>query len=337
MLGLKRNTRQAGRKLAVATALLMGLAAPSMAMEPVQLTMASFKVGSSWNVYAVTIGDILRKSLPKGSVIDTPPLGGGHANALIVAAGKADIALSHAMANRWARSGSVAYEKPQENLRALVGGLDVYYMTVVAAAKAGTGIREYFNEVNPDARIGLNPRGSVATFGGELILALAGASEEELSKRGGAYSYIPIPSTKSGFADGSIQATPQIITVGHPMITEISQTNDVTVLAPEPDILEGMMTQYGYGKATLPANSFRGQPDDVVLPSTTSTIIVRDDMSDELAYSITKALVENKERLVAGHKSLADFVPEDAWKAENVKLPLHPGAEKYYRERGWLK
>jgi TRAP-type uncharacterized transport system substrate-binding protein len=60
-------------------------------------------------------------------------------------------------------------------------------------------------------------------------------------------------------------------------------------------------------------------------------------MDEDLAYAITKAVVENKERLVAGHKALSDFEPENAWRPENINLPLHPGAERYYRERGWIK
>ena len=41
--------------------------------------------------------------------------------------------------------------------------------------------------------------------------------------------------------------------------------------------------------------------------------------------------------LVAGHGALADFDPENAWRPEVVNLPLHPGAERYFRERGWME
>jgi TRAP-type uncharacterized transport system substrate-binding protein len=48
-------------------------------------------------------------------------------------------------------------------------------------------------------------------------------------------------------------------------------------------------------------------------------------------------VVENKDELVKAHKAFSDFVPEDAWKPENNAIPLHPGAERYYKERGWIK
>lgn len=331
------RTKTIALGLAIASAIAVAPVA-SRAAEPVDLTVASFKVGSSWYVYAATLGEILRSALPEGSSIDTPPLGGGAANVRLVAGGKAQLALSHAMTNRWAYDGSVAFDTPMKNLRALAGGLDTYYLAVAASgAEPNENMREYFAETNPKAVIGLNPPGSVATFAGELILVEAGASKADLEKSGGRYAYIPIPDTIAGFADGSVSVTPQMITVGHPMITEISETSDATLLQPGEDTLAAMTDKYGFSEAALPANSFKGQTEDLTLPSTTTTLIVRDDLSDDLAYAITKAVVENKERLEAGHKALADFKPEDAWKPANVNLPLHPGAERYYRERGWLK
>jgi TRAP-type uncharacterized transport system substrate-binding protein len=48
-------------------------------------------------------------------------------------------------------------------------------------------------------------------------------------------------------------------------------------------------------------------------------------------------VVENKAELLKAHQAFGGFVPEDAWKPENNGIPLHPGAARYYTERGWLK
>ena len=314
------------------------MAQDAVLQDPVDLTIASFRSGSTWFVYSATIGEILREVLPAGSTIDTPPLGGGQANVRLVGAGEAELALSHAMANRWAAEGIVAYDAPISNIRALLGGLDTYYLNVTAAgAEPGTSISDYFKEVNPEAVVGLNPPGSVATFGGVLLLREVGASEEELEATGGRYAYIPIPDTIAGFADGTVNATPQMITVGHPMTTEISLNSDVTILSPTDELLVTMSEKYGFGTAVLPGGSFRGQDEDVTLPSTTTTLIASADMSDDLAYTIVKALVENVETFIAGHGALTDFDPETAWQPELVNLPLHPGAIRYFQERGWME
>lgn len=312
--------------------------AAAPAKEPVKITVASFQIGSSWYVYSVTLGRILDGVLPKGSTIDTPPLGGGTANTRLVEEGKATIGFSHALANRWAWDGTVAYDKPMHHLRALVGGLDVYYLAVIASGKnVGPDLQTYFKRDKPDARVDLNPPGSIANYAGQLELGLAGASPEELKKHGGGVSLVPASVIRDDMTGGRADAYVNVITVGHPLTTQIAQVHDVTILRPSPTLLQEMSDKYGFGTAVLPKGSFRGQDQDITLPSTTTTLIARDDMPDWLAYDITKAVCEHTEQLVAATKALKDFKPEDAWKPANTNLPLHPGAARYYRERGWLK
>jgi TRAP-type uncharacterized transport system substrate-binding protein len=52
---------------------------------------------------------------------------------------------------------------------------------------------------------------------------------------------------------------------------------------------------------------------------------------------VTKAILDNKDALVRGHAGLAEFDPKTAWHADEVGIPLHPGAERAYREKGWLR
>jgi TRAP-type uncharacterized transport system substrate-binding protein len=52
---------------------------------------------------------------------------------------------------------------------------------------------------------------------------------------------------------------------------------------------------------------------------------------------VTKTIIEGKDALVRGHAGLAEFDPKTAWKPEEVGIPLHPGAERAFREKGWMK
>ena len=60
-------------------------------------------------------------------------------------------------------------------------------------------------------------------------------------------------------------------------------------------------------------------------------------MDDETAYKLTKALCEGKEELATQIASLSYFDPAKAWKPSQAGTDLHPGAERYYREKGYLK
>ncbi len=103
--------------------------------EPVQLKIASFKMGTCWYIYGVILEDFLHKSFAPGSTVDTPPGGGGTAtNPLLVSRGKSDIGFGFSVVSIWAREGRLFYKKPINNLRGLVGGFGKYYLGVVANA-----------------------------------------------------------------------------------------------------------------------------------------------------------------------------------------------------------
>ncbi len=325
----------------IAIGLTMGtlLVSPSIAADPVELKIASFRQGSSVYVYAVTIGELLRNSLPEGSIVDTPPIGGGTTNPAIVSQGKADLGLSFAVANTWASKGTIMYDKPQENVRALVGGLDQYYIATLANGKFGDeSIRNYVTNVKPDANVIMLPKGSTGYYATTQLLDVVDAQEDVVKGRGGSYGYGSFGVVKDSFSNGSLDLFSHVVTVGHPTVTEIALSNDVTFLQPSEETLAAMTEKYGWGVATLPANSFEGQTKDLTLPATNTVLIGRADLSDDLAYLITKTICENADRLAAGHKALGDFEPATrAWVQSLNGMELHPGALRYYREQGWVE
>ena len=91
---------------------------------------------------------------------------------------------------------------------------------------------------------------------------------------------------------------------------------------------------YGMQTTMLPAGSFRGQDQDVHTVGWTVTLDATTRMADDVAYLITKTVLEGKEQLGVAHKSLQAFDPTQA--ARTVGVPLHSGAERYYREVGLL-
>lgn len=182
------------------------------------------------------------------------------------------------------------------------------------------------------------PKGSTGYFATTQILDVVGATEEALTERGGSYGFGSFGVIKDSFANGSLDFFAHTVTVGHPTVTEIALSNDVTFLQPAEETLAAMTEKYGWGVAKLPANSFERQTRDLMLPATNTVLVARADMSDDLAYLITKTICENTDRLTAGHKALGDFDPAArAWVQELAGMDFHPGALRYYRERGWVE
>lgn len=90
-----------------------------------------------------------------------------------------------------------------------------------------------------------------------------------------------------------------------------------------------------FAPMTIPANSYKGQPQDLKTVGNWTVIVVRGDLSADQVYAITKHTLENQAFLKDRHKYFADLKAENILGA--VIAPLHPGAEKYYKEKGILK
>lgn len=325
---------------AVAMSCAMLLLAPKIAAaQPVHWTIASFSQGSSWYVYSVNLGELLRETLPPGSTVDTPPIAGALGNPKLVAANKAQIAFGMAVVGDWAFNGKSGFKVPLKDLRALVGGWDDYYLAPIARGSGfPADLSGFFKDVRPKARVALLTRGGVGSFGGQQLLDIAGAGENALSKAGGGYEFGSFGMVKDRFSGGSSDVFVQVATAGHPGITEIAQTNTVTFLQPSKDVLDAMTKRHGWGTNTMPKGTFPGQDKDLLLPSSTTMLFTSTALSNDDAYLIVKTICEKTERLRAAHKALAKFdCANGVWKQEVNGLPLHPGAQRYYKERGWVK
>jgi uncharacterized protein len=324
---------------AVALSLCASLASAQTAAKPVNMTIGSFVQGSSWYVYSVALGELLRGTLPAGSTIDTPPIAGALANPSLVATGKAQIAFGMAVVGNWALEGKHAFKEPLPNLRALVGGWDDYYLVPLVRGKGvNPDLAAYFQKVQPKARVVLLQRGGVGAFGGQHLLDMAGAGESALTSRGGSYEFGTFDMVKSRFSGGTADVFVQVATLGHPSITEIAQNTPVTFMEPSKAVLDSMAKQYGWELRVLPAGTFPGQTKDIPLPGSTTMLFASTALSDDMAYTITKTVCEQTAQLRASHKALSKFDCSDGkWKREVTGLPLHPGAERYFREKGWLK
>jgi TRAP transporter TAXI family solute receptor len=332
--------RNAALGVALAGAIFAGTGSAFAQAQPINLTIGSFAQGSSWYVYAVNLGELLRNEFPSGSTIDTPPIAGGLGNPPLVSTGKAQLAFGMAVVGAWALDGKNAYKAPLANLRALVGGWDEYYLVPIArGVEANADLTGFFKTVRPKARVTLLQRGSIGAFGGIQLLEIAGADEKALSAQGGNYEFGSFDMVKNRFANSTGDVFVQVATIGHPSITEMAQNSPVTFLQPSKAVLDEMTKRYGWETRVLPKGTFPGQKEDVLLPATTTTLFASAEMPETQAYLIVKTICEKADKLRAAHKALATFdcQKNEVWSKSVNGLPLHPGAERYYRERGWLK
>lgn len=255
--------------------------------------------------------------------------------------GDADLAVGFSTSSYWAYNGLVDYEgKPLTSLRALVGGLNrPHRLGIVCRQDLGITSLKEIKDKQMKVRLITVQRGGAGEALARLTLDAYGMSYDDIIKWGGSVNHIDLPVAIQQMQDG--QADLMIHNVGYkqPDFTELALRQPVVFLGIEPEIEKFLCENYGYEPGIkVEKGEFTGVEEDVNTIGYPSTFFASDRMSDELAYTITKAICENKEKLAAAHSSLEVFDPTQAWLPEkNGLIPLHPGAEKYYKEKGWMK
>ena len=306
------------------------------AQQPVTLAFSTLDTGSAWYVYGATMADLLRKALPPGSNVDVKPFAGGVGNARLVAKNETPLGLSFTVTNRWAFEGREAYDSRLENLRALVGGLDTYYLVAVAARKLNlTSLRD-IKERRLAVRLFTQPVGALGEFGGRQLLRAYGLYYADLKGWGGTTTHVGYNIIVDAFKDGRADLLLAVVTPKHPSVTVLTTFADVKFVNVEPEIVK-TLAPLGYAPAKMPANTFKNQPEALATVGFPTVVITNKDLPEATAYTVTRALVENKDALVRGHAGLSAFDPTTAWQPEKVGIPLHAGAERAYREKGWMK
>jgi TRAP transporter TAXI family solute receptor len=298
--------------------------------------LAAQDLGSAWYVYGANFAKLWRSVLPRGSTIDVLPYGGAPANGLLMGKGEADLGFSFPAIANWGLKGRVAYTTKIEVITGMVGALDKYYLAVIATKRSGIqSLEEVANKKIP-VRLVSQPTGSSGEFSMRLLLEAYGMSYEAIKSWGGSVTPTSTSVAQTQMTDGKADIWIQVVTAGHPAISELAISTDLVFIPAEEKIIRKMV-EYGYEKTVLPAKVFKGQDKEVPLVGFPTILIGHKDLKNEVAYLLTKVLMENKAELGKGHAGLKDFSPEEAWKLEQFEIPLHPGAKKYYQEKGFIK
>ncbi|MCM3766370.1 TAXI family TRAP transporter solute-binding subunit [Neobacillus niacini] len=306
---------------------------------PVKLKVATNNIQTSWYQFSSALSEILKKTSPAID-LEVLPIAGGTGNVDLIEQGEADFALMHNVASNWAFNGEVAFDKKHENLRGLVGGVNDYYIGIIARTeflkKNGIDSLADIKEKKIPTRVITNPVGTLAEYSTRLTLEAYGLDYKAIEKLGGSVELTSNDVIKSAFQNGKADIHILVMTKAHPVITELALSTDITLMAMEDNIMDSL-GKYGFEADKYPSGQFKNQDYEVNTVGFVASYVTDKNLDEELAYTITKAIVENKEALVKGHSSVQDFDPAKAADEILLGVPLHPGAKRYYEEVGILK
>jgi len=148
--------------------------------------------------------------------------------------------------------------------------------------------------------------------------------------------YLSFSESAEAFKDKHIDAF--IVTGGVPTsaIMDVATQNAIRILPVSADILGKLTQKYPFlAGVKIPANSYKGQAEEVQTAAVNAVLIAGSQLKDDMVYNLTKALFENQAELASAHAKGRELNAQYAVKG--VSIPFHPGAVKYYKEKGLMK
>lgn len=308
--------------------------------KPLNLKVQVLPIGTSWYMFGAAYSKALQERLSENSIVDVVAKGGGVANILAVQQKKADVALANLISTVWAWNGDKNVFKgiQYRDVRAIAGGLNSAWITPCVRADFFkkyniSSLEEVFTK-NVPVRIVMKPKGAtVVTLAYKLIESM-GSSAEQIRKAGGEILHVSPEQAESLMRDGQADIYFEAGMPNHPTINSISLTTDVIFPDLPAEFINACKAE-GLTVSTLP-QCFKGQTKPLESFDMGTVLLVNKDMDNDLAYFLTKTVCEERDALASAHKAWDDFIPEQAWKPAFVGIPLHPGAERYYKEQGWM-
>ncbi len=315
--------------LALTASLLAALLAPTdlSAQQRRLVTIASGWVVGVYYPLAGAMSRIVYKAKDLNLRATVESSGASVANAQLIGTGDADFALLQNDIAYYAYNGTTlgAFQgKPVKNM----GGIFTIYPELVhMVAAQASGVRSVRDLKGK--RVVLGPQGSGTEANALQILEVHGLRESDLGKA----ERIDAAAAADQLKDGRVDAAFFTTGLGSAVIVDSFISGKVTMVpigAAEGEALRKKYPFYTIEK--IPANTYKGQEREVTTPAVMAMMVARRDLPDDLVYRFTKAIFDDLKQFHDAHAAAKHLTLQTA--LNGMPIPLHPGAERFFKEKG---
>jgi len=215
------------------------------------------------------------------------------------------------------------FKKPLTKLRT-IGAIYPNYIQIVA--NADSGIKTLADLKGKTLSVGAPKSGT--ELNSRAILKAAGMSYKDL----GQVQYLPFAESVDLMKNRQLDATLQSAGLGVASLKDLSSSTDINVVAVPKETVEKIGPPFV--AAIIPAGTYTGQKVDVSTAAVVNYLVTSADVSDDLAYQMTKLVYQNLPELANAHAAGKGIKLETA--ASGSPAPLHPGAIRFYKEQGLI-
>ncbi len=214
---------------------------------------------------------------------------------------------------------------PKTFMRAMV---PLYPEAVHIVARKGSGIKSIADLKGK--RVSVGAVGGSVELTSDSLFKNAGLDPADIKK-----DYLGHSESVAALQDKQIDAAITVGAIGISSVVEPMTLGIVELIdVPEAVVKKMIETTPYFAPLTIPAGSYKGQTRDVNTFSSPNILAVNESLDEKTVYEMTKALFQHKNDLVVISARMASMDPKYV---KDIKIPLHPGAMKYYREIGLIK
>ncbi len=311
------------RQLLLATTLIAGTTASYSA------EFINVLTGGTSGVYyplGVALSQIYGKAMPAAKIsVQATKASAENLNLLQAGRGEIAFTLGDALSDAWKGDEEAGFKTPLKKLRGVAG---IYPNYIQIIASADSGIKTLADLKGKRISVGAPKSGT--ELNARAVFKAAGLTYKDFSK----VEYLPFGESVELMKNRQLDATLQSAGLGVASLRDLATAVKIVVI-PVPADVVAKVGDAAYQPGVIPAKTYEGQTADVPTAAVQNFLVTHEGVPAETVYQMTRSMFENLDQLTAAHAAAKAIQKESA--AKNMPVPLHPGAEKYYREAGLLK
>jgi len=311
-------------KVVVTVVAALGVCLPAAAAQFINILTG----GTTGIYYPIGVGlsNIYGKAIPEAKVsVQATKASVENLNLLQAGRGEVALTLGDSLSAAWAGNADAGFKQPLKKLRG-ISPMHTNYVQIVA--HADSGIKTLADLKGKRISVGAPKSGT--ELNARAILKAAGLSYGDFSK----VEYLPYGQSVELLRNRQIDVTLQSAGLGSPALRDLANSVDVVFVPVTADVI-AKVGDKAYQVGKIPANTYKGQSGETPTAAIRNFLVTHSGVSNDTVYLMTKSMFENLDQLVAAHAAGKAVKLENA--NGSMPIPLHPGAEKYYREKGLIK
>jgi uncharacterized protein len=303
--------------LGLSLGLAFTVTAPATAAE---LKLMTGPQGGVWVPLGGQLKDLWEKAVPGLAVQSLP--GAGIANVRGIEEGKTDVGFGNSISTVDAVAGRPPFTKPHANVCNIATLYPQYFQVVVRADAGVNTVKDLKGK-----SVAAQPRGNTAEEITKQIFQVNGITYNDLKM-----SFVSYTDAVAQVQDGHAVAFTLGTTIPSGAVMDLASARDIKLLDLADQLPAMRKLNPGYTLVTVPKGTYPKQDKDVQVIGYATHIVASCKLPEDTVYTMTKTMAQNVSQMALVNKAIIGLTPKGM--AEDIGVPFHKGAAKFYKEAG---